>query len=257
MLAHEAARAIAGLPITSQNYGKAIELLKECFGRKQTLINAHMESLSKIDSPTDIHNLRRFYDSCETNIHALETLDVQTDSYGSLLIHTLLKKLPVELQHTILRANPNACSSLNDLRETLCKEIEIIESSQTIQETELIIPTVNTLFTKSQHEASQKDKYTCASISEKNETTACIYCNNKHRASKCQTVKSAEQRRSILIQKRRCFNCLCSGHNKQQCRSKGRCLNCSLKHHTSICEPNRNQTHELNKKPESRKTQKI
>ena len=58
MLANEAARAIAGLPITSQNYRKAIELLKERFGRKQTLINAHMESLSKIDSPTDIHNLK-------------------------------------------------------------------------------------------------------------------------------------------------------------------------------------------------------
>ena len=46
MLANEAARAIAGLPITSQNYGKAIELLKERFGRKQTLINAYMEYLS-------------------------------------------------------------------------------------------------------------------------------------------------------------------------------------------------------------------
>ena len=154
-----------------------------------------MESLSKIDSPMDIHNLRRFYDSCETNIRTLETLDVQTDSYGSL------KKLPVELRRTIFRANPNARSSLNDLRETLHKEIEIIESSQTTGETELagatlddiIIPTANALFTKSQqHKASQKGKYTYARISEKNKTTACIYCDDKHRANKCQTVKSAE-----------------------------------------------------------------
>ena len=211
VLANEAARAIAGLPITSRNYGKAIELLKERFGRKQTLINAHMESLSKIDSPTDMHNLRRFLDSCETNIRALETLDVQTDSYGSLLIPTLLNKLPVELRRTIFRANPNACSSLNDLRETLRKEIEIIESSQTTQETELscatlddiIILTANALFTKSQqHKASQKGTNIYPRISEKNETIACIYCDDKHRADKCQTVKSAEQRRSILIQKK-------------------------------------------------------
>jgi len=47
MLANEAVRAIAGLPITSQNYGKAIELLKEHFGRKQTLINAHINPFQK------------------------------------------------------------------------------------------------------------------------------------------------------------------------------------------------------------------
>ena len=46
-----AARAISGLPMTSQNYEKAIEILKERFGRNQVLINAHMESLSKISAP--------------------------------------------------------------------------------------------------------------------------------------------------------------------------------------------------------------
>ena len=46
-----AVRAISGLPMTSQNYEKAIEMLKERFGRKQVLINAHMESLSKSAHP--------------------------------------------------------------------------------------------------------------------------------------------------------------------------------------------------------------
>ena len=50
-----AARAISGLPMTSQNYEKFIKMLKERFGRKQVLINAHMESLSKISAPsTDV-----------------------------------------------------------------------------------------------------------------------------------------------------------------------------------------------------------
>ena len=42
MLTDDATRAIAGLPITSQNYEKYIELLKERFGRKQILITAHI-----------------------------------------------------------------------------------------------------------------------------------------------------------------------------------------------------------------------
>lgn len=36
---------------------------------------------------------------------------------------------------------------------------------------------------------------------------------------------------------KKCFNCLPSSHTRYQCRSKGRCLNCGQKHHTSICEP--------------------
>ena len=56
-----AACAISGLPMTSQNYEKAIEMLKECFGRQQVLINVHMESLSKISTPSaDVQQLRKF-----------------------------------------------------------------------------------------------------------------------------------------------------------------------------------------------------
>ena len=62
MITGDAARAISGLPMTSQNYEKAIQILKELFGRKQILINAHMEALSKISAPsTNIHQLQRFW----------------------------------------------------------------------------------------------------------------------------------------------------------------------------------------------------
>ena len=40
MLKGEAARAISGLPLTEENYKKAIELLKERFGKLQVLTNA-------------------------------------------------------------------------------------------------------------------------------------------------------------------------------------------------------------------------
>ena len=97
ILKDDAAHAIAGLPMTSDNYIKATELLKERFGQKQVLINAHMESLINIPSPTNnTTNLREFYDTCESNIRGLEALDVKADSYGNLLIPILLKKIPEE-----------------------------------------------------------------------------------------------------------------------------------------------------------------
>ena len=38
----EAARAIAGLPLTELNYTHSISLLKERFGQPQKLVNAHI-----------------------------------------------------------------------------------------------------------------------------------------------------------------------------------------------------------------------
>ena len=104
MLKGEVAHALSALPLTEENYRKATELLKERFGKTQNLTNAYMESLSKIHAPSsDTKNLREFHDICEANIRGLETLGVMTESYGSLLIPILLKKIPEDIHHLIFR----------------------------------------------------------------------------------------------------------------------------------------------------------
>ena len=63
MLTGGAASAISGLPLTKENYKKAVDLLKVRFGKTQVFINAYMESLSKINAPSnETKNLRTFYD---------------------------------------------------------------------------------------------------------------------------------------------------------------------------------------------------
>ena len=53
MLTGGAASAISGLPLTKENYKKAVDLLKVRFGKTQVFINAYMESLSKINAPSN------------------------------------------------------------------------------------------------------------------------------------------------------------------------------------------------------------
>ena len=108
-------------------------------------------------SSADVQQLRTFHDSCESNICALETLGVQTDSYGSLLIPILLKKLPEQLRCTIFRTNPQADCFLNDLRTAHCHEIDTREKSQRTQENDtssdvddVLVPTVGALLTNTQ-----------------------------------------------------------------------------------------------------------
>lgn len=43
LLKGEAPRVIQGLPLSESNYKRAVDLLKERFGPKQVLINAHMD----------------------------------------------------------------------------------------------------------------------------------------------------------------------------------------------------------------------
>ena len=138
MLKGEAAHAISRLSLTEENYRKATELLKERFGKTQNLTNTYMESLSKIHAPSsDTKNLREFYNICETNIRGLETLGIMTESYGSLIIPILLKKIPEDICHLIFRADPLADSSLKD-------------STSSAMDGEAFIPTAGALLTNAQ-----------------------------------------------------------------------------------------------------------
>ena len=71
----EAEHCITGLSLTHANYEQAISLLKDRFGQKHKIINAHMQSLLDLPSPTlSVGSLRIFYDKMESSIRDLESL---------------------------------------------------------------------------------------------------------------------------------------------------------------------------------------
>ena len=66
-LRNRAERVNAGLPLTSANYARSIQFLKERSSQPHKIINAPMEALLNIPSPTDhLSSLRLFYNSVET-----------------------------------------------------------------------------------------------------------------------------------------------------------------------------------------------
>ena len=65
----------------------------------------------------------------------------------------------------------------------------------------------------------------------------CVYCNAAdHKSTTCPTVKTSEERRRILANKKLCFNCTGPSHQAAECKSIVTCHNCARRHHTSICE---------------------
>ena len=129
LLEGTASRAIAGLPITEENYDAAVDIINKRFGKPQQLISAHMDKLLKIstcstDKPCQ---LRYLYDKLNVNIRGLEALGVKSTQYGSLLIPIIMAKLPPEIRVHVDR------NTTESILSVIQNEIEAREISEKIK----------------------------------------------------------------------------------------------------------------------------
>ena len=88
-LSGRAQKLIEGLTLSEDNYREAIPLLKDRFGNTQSLIAADMDDLRNINPVRNLKkvtHLRQMYDKLAINIRNLKDLNVETCTYGSLLI---------------------------------------------------------------------------------------------------------------------------------------------------------------------------
>ena len=125
MLNGAAAAAIQGLPLTSENYEAAKAILNKRYGNKQTIIDAHMEGLVKTPAVTlhdGLKQLRQFFYRIENHIPSLQSLGIESELYGKLLIPLIMEKLPRELRLFISRKIEQDVWDLDTLLKTLkCK----------------------------------------------------------------------------------------------------------------------------------------
>ena len=122
-----AAAAIAGLTTTEANYESAIDLLQKRFGDSQVIISGHHDALLKIaplHSSKDIKELRTLHDKVEVHVRGLQSLNVPTSAYGSLLLPVLLGKIPEDVRLLIGRQMKDGHWELNRLLDLLRDEIE-------------------------------------------------------------------------------------------------------------------------------------
>ena len=125
----DAARAIAGLPLTDANYAHSIALLEERYAQPHKLVNIHMKALLEMPSPTNsLASLRIFNDSIESHIRGLSLLGKSEQSYGDILVPVLLGKLSPDIRRNLAREHSNSQWILADLMTAILKEIRVLES---------------------------------------------------------------------------------------------------------------------------------
>ena len=127
----EALNAITGLPPTSENYHHAIEILQSRFGKKDVMITSHMDEILKISAISEGGNTRQAFDKMQVHIRALESLGVESKSFGPLLAPVINSQLPKELHLIVSRElkSPENALKLDDLIRVLMEEIEARELS--------------------------------------------------------------------------------------------------------------------------------
>ncbi|XP_074649059.1 uncharacterized protein LOC141904373 [Tubulanus polymorphus] len=229
----EAAQVINGLSLTDGNYNHALELLKDRYGKPHVIIGAYMRALWELEPPSANHqSLRNFYDRLEAYIRGLRSLGKPEETYGDLLVPVVLDKLPGHIRQQMTRQRGNNDWNIVDLRTSLLKEIEALRAGDTLnndfQDHDLTYPTA------AFHTRVSTSKPKTFSRSN------CAYCkSNNHNSHECRVFNGPGKRREIVIRDRLCFNCLGS-HRSADCKSKLRCRNCQRKHHSSLCDPQRN-----------------
>ena len=230
----DAARTIAGLPLTEVNYQHSIALLEERFGQPHKLVTAHMQALLEMPSPTsNLASLQAFYDSIETHTRGLSSLGKSRETYGDLLVPIILGKLPMEIRKSLAREHTNTEWTINELTSAILKEIRILESGFYTTNSQTIPPhrstaafhVVSKEMTNSTN--SHNDTYGKRNLS-------CIYCKGPHSSHACEVVTDYQKWLDIVKRGKLCYNCL-AHHKISQCTSRFRCRKCKKKHHTSLC----------------------
>ena len=114
-----------------------MDILKNRFGNQQQIVNAHMImnallNLTKVGNVEDLKGLRQLHDKVEGHMRGLKSLEVDSKSYGSLLIPVLLEKLPKELRLGATRKLKGNWE-LDELIQIFKDELEARERASVLQ----------------------------------------------------------------------------------------------------------------------------
>ena len=92
-----------------------------------------MEALTKIPKITSIHEVRRLrnlYDTVESHMRSLESLEISQEMYACFLTPLIMQKLPEEFRIAITRNLTSETWVLKDIMSEFQRELQLRENCQ-------------------------------------------------------------------------------------------------------------------------------
>ena len=242
LLEEPALSTIAGFSLTATSYEDAVELLKRRYGKTSKIQRVHINELLNIrpvQNARETNRLRSLYETVEAHHRGLKSLGVDPMTYSTIVVPSILEKLPEVIRLSLTRGKDFEKWNLDDLLKVLQEEVELREYQTP----------VNSNNTNSTKDASrgQKDlpggtgkaaKASTAStlFTKSTNPDLCAFCLGTHKHEHCNKVTNVSHRKQLVRKYGRCFICLGKNHLAKNCKSELGCNVCKGKHHTSICE---------------------
>ena len=200
-----------------------------------------MLKLPSLHSNSRIQEIRSVLDRLTIHVRGLETLGVDAQQYGSLLIPIVMSKLPPDIRLNFSRKMTNAVWEIKDILKILKAEVEAREASVRIttnDNNENQTPWERNRF-NAKCQTTTGVFYSEGNNSSGKSTILCVFCSKPHFSASCEEICEIGKRKDILRRDRRCFLCLKRGHRAASCDKLTNCHNCNKRHLQSICDRSR------------------
>ena len=155
----------------------AVDVLKTKYGKETAIQRAHVNdllNLTPVFSDKDTTHLRKLYSSCSAHFRGLEALGVDKTTFTSVVVPTVLQKLPEAFHLTITRgANFLNCSmeELLNMREDHKYAMSSVGNTQNRKDS-------NTFYLKQ-------------------EVENCAFCLGRHAPANCKKASDVNARKNI------------------------------------------------------------
>lgn len=239
---------IEHLPITEASYKVAISSLKQAYSNTilntLTLLNK-LHDLNLVDSKIDsLMNFRASYENILGNLSQLDVVVEGNDTAETIMIGTILSKLPEFLKTNIHRKTGDKLLSLKEFRSAFQTELDVI-ASKTLTRKSNPRPVESKVKEKVESFSGDNLASSTSSMSVgvsqnkskpvKNQKFKCYLCDSTNHTSKfCNVYSTVEARKKRILElPNRCNNCGIKVHDGP-CPTLN-CNNCKLNHWTPLC----------------------
>lgn len=239
-----ASLVIHTLDFTSTNYTIAWQLLLKRYDNKRLLVNNYIQVLFNLEP---IHKesctaLRNLVYLTLKNLRALATLGEPTESWDTLIIFMMAKKLDTvtnrewEEHRNTLSETP----TLDQFTNFLNNKCDLLETLQNDKQYLKSCPPINHKYTYHANETIPHKTKTLPTNTETQsnaniKTTSCPMCSQNHYLFACQLFRGLDidSRIKKASQSNVCINCLRPGHTENRCNLT-HCKYCPGKHSTLL-----------------------